>query len=107
MKITTKTGLLIILIPILLFALAVILPKLPNRPLSAPNNTCINQLRQIDGAKQQWAFENHKTNGAVAWNDIRRYLWHEKIPHCPKGGSYTLGKIEDWPTCTVEGHKIP
>ena len=28
-------------------------------------NTCINNLRQIDAAKQQWALENSKTDDAV------------------------------------------
>jgi hypothetical protein len=28
----------------------------------APKNTCINNLRQLDGAVQQWALEHHKAN---------------------------------------------
>jgi 4-amino-4-deoxy-L-arabinose transferase-like glycosyltransferase len=32
---------------------------------------CINTLRQIDGAKQQWALENHKTtNDVPLWPEI-------------------------------------
>lgn len=107
MKITTKTGLLILSVPVLLFAVGVIGSKLfSNYPESAPNNACINQLRLIDGAKRLWASENHRTNGPVAWNDILHYLSREKIPQCPKGGSYTLGGIGQLPTCTVEGHKL-
>jgi hypothetical protein len=34
-----------------LFLLGVIIPNLPDHPISAPNNTCIAQLRMIDGAK--------------------------------------------------------
>ncbi len=111
MKMTYKTGLLILSIPVVLAALAVTIPNLPDRPVSAPKNTCINQLHLIKAAKAVWASENHKTNGPVTWNDIFPYLWREprstNIPQCPKGGSYTLGSIGELPTCSVEGHKIP
>lgn len=111
MKITRKTVLMIGSIPVVLVALAVILPNLPDRPLSAPNNTCINQLRVIDGAKQQWASKEQKTNGPVTWNDILPYLWRDpkstEIPQCPKKGSYTLGSIGELPSCSIPGHKLP
>jgi len=111
MKITPKSALLTLSIPVVLIGLAVIIPNLANRPLSAPNNTCIMQLRQMDAAKQQWASVNHKTSDLVTWNDILPYLWRDpkssNIPQCPKGGSYTLGSIGELPACSVEGHKIP
>ncbi len=35
-------------------------------PVAVPAaNACINNLRQIDGAKQQWALENRKTVGSL------------------------------------------
>ncbi len=34
-------------------------------------NSCINNLRQLDAAKQQWALEHGAgTNAVPAWNDI-------------------------------------
>src|SRR5690242_3148234 len=59
-------------------------------------NICINNLRQIDGAKQQWALENGKTNGEiiVTETDIRPYLGrgsNASIPQCPSGGKYVVG----------------
>ncbi len=111
MKTTSKTAFLILSIAVVLIGLGVIIPTLADRPLAAPNNTCIMQLRQIDGAKQQWASVNHETSGPVIWSDILPYLWRDpkstNTPQCPKGGSYTLGSIGELPTCSVEGHRIP
>jgi hypothetical protein len=67
-------------------------------------NACINNLRQLDGAKQQWALENGKTNGVVTKNDITPYIKLDlkgNLPKCPSGGTYTIGKVGDTPTCSL------
>jgi len=74
---------------------------------TAPSQqSCINNLRQIDGASQQWALENHKmTSDVPAWSDIQPYL---KGPlSCPQGGTYILGRVQDLPKCSVAGHRLP
>lgn len=71
-----------------------------------PQNACINNLRQIDGAKQQWALENRKPEGSMpAWADLSPYL-RNQIPVCPSGGTYTLNVLSAVPTCTQPGHAI-
>jgi general secretion pathway protein G len=102
-------------IGIALFVLAIIVPNFIREPVTSQQNACINNLRRIDAAKQQWALDNHKTNGAVSWNDILPYLTELQddggrkvgIPHCPSGGTYTLGNIGEPPRCSVEGHVLP
>ena len=38
-------------------------------------NPCVNNLRVLDGAKQQWALENRLNKGdPVAWDDIKPYI---------------------------------
>src|SRR5580692_2661931 len=73
----------------------------PRATFSTP--ACINNLHQIEAAKQKWALENGKTNGAaVTENDIMPYLkgWSQtNFPECPSGGKYTIGKIGENPTC--------
>jgi DNA repair exonuclease SbcCD ATPase subunit len=70
-------------------------------------NACINNLRQIDGAKQQWALENRKTITDVpAEKDVAPYL-KNAIPKCPGGGAYTLGAAGVAPTCSIPGHALP
>jgi outer membrane lipoprotein-sorting protein len=70
-------------------------------------NTCINNLRQIDAAKNQWALEKGKKNGdACAETDIKPYLAGGKLPTCPAGGKYTIGKAGETPTCSIAGHTL-
>lgn len=70
-------------------------------------NTCINNLRQIDGARQQWALEHRKTAEAIPTaQDIVPYLKDGVIPACPAGGKYTLNAVNTAPTCSVAGHAL-
>jgi len=77
-------------------------------PLSAESgNSCINNLRQLDGAKQQWALENRKPENATpSTQDILPYLRNE-FPKCPSGGAYTLNAVQAHPTCSAQGHALP
>jgi hypothetical protein len=72
----------------------------------SPSNACINNLRQIDAAACEFALEKHLTNGdAINFpNDLTPYIKLNsagKIPGCPQGGSYSLTKVGDYPTCTL------
>jgi hypothetical protein len=71
-------------------------------------NSCLNNLRQIDGSKQQWAMDYSKTtNDLVAWDDIRPYLSKRgALPVCPGGGIYTLGRTDRPATCSIAEHQI-
>ena len=79
------------------------------RARTAPaSNSCINILRQIDGATQQWAMEKHMTtNDIPSWEDVRFYLKDPQVPACPQGGTYTLGRLDTPPRCSYPGHKLP
>lgn len=69
--------------------------------------TCINNLRLIDAAKQQWALENNKTADAVPTpQDIANYLPNHQFPQCPGGGRYTLNAVNIAPTCNIPGHAL-
>jgi hypothetical protein len=76
------------------------------------SNACINNLRQIDAAANQFALENHLTNGdAINFpKDITNYIKLNskgKIPGCPLGGIYMLKKIGDTPTCSLSNSVPP
>jgi hypothetical protein len=69
-------------------------------------NACINNLRQIDAAANQFALEHHLTNGdAINFpNDLTPYIKlnkYGKIPPCPAGGIYSVKKVGDTPTCSL------
>ena len=75
---------------------------------AAQLNACINNLRQIDAAKQQWALENDKTADAVpSAQDLLPYLSNLVFPVCPSGGTYTINAVGVPPTCSVPGHVLP
>jgi RNA polymerase sigma factor (sigma-70 family) len=78
---------------------------------TADRNACINNLRMIDSAKQQWALEFHKTaNDTPTMDDIKPYLGRGpegEIPVCPDGGVYIIGKVGEKPTCSIPGHVLP
>ncbi|MEI7535242.1 MAG: hypothetical protein WCK57_12820 [Verrucomicrobiae bacterium] len=70
-------------------------------------NNCINQLRQIDGAKQQWALEKNKTVDAVpSKRDLLPYLKGGVFPVCPDGGTYSINNVDAIPTCSAPGHVL-
>ena len=78
-------------------------------------NACVNNLRQIDDASQQWGLDNNQPAGAaVSFTDIQPYLKYSII--CPSAGSgatfattYTLTTISNKPACKVvpASHVLP
>ena len=94
----------------LLYAAAI--PNFIHRGYS-PANACINNLRQIDGAVQEFALEHGKTNGdAINYpEDIMSYMRvpsGENIPpKCPSGGTYHISKVGEFPTCSLGTNVTP
>ncbi|MEO6036586.1 MAG: hypothetical protein ABIQ35_15150 [Verrucomicrobiota bacterium] len=70
-------------------------------------DACINNLRQLDGAKQQWALENKQpANAFVVPEQIAVYLKGQAIPVCAAGGIYTLNAVNANATCSIPGHTL-
>lgn len=72
-------------------------------------DTCIINLRRIDGATAQWALEHHKNyTETPTWAEVAPYLTYLKEPiKCPQGGVYSLGNGVESPTCSIPGHRLP
>lgn len=76
------------------------------RTMSA-GNACINNLRQIEAAKEQWALATKKAQGdAVVESEIVEYIKGGKLPRCPQGGTYTVNVIGKNVECSVPGHGL-
>jgi len=75
---------------------------------NARKNICIENLTQIESAKQQWGLETGKTEGDVPFESdligIASYIRH--TPVCPGGGTYDFKPIGTSATCTVAGHAL-
>jgi len=92
---------------------AIAIPNFIRARTTSQKNACINNLRQIDGAIQQWALENKKDSAAtVGFTDVSPYLKNAVI--CPSGGtafsdSYTISDVQTKPVCKkVAGtHLLP
>jgi prepilin-type N-terminal cleavage/methylation domain-containing protein len=86
---------------------AIAIPNFVRARTTSQMNACINNLRQIDGAAQQWALETKQaTNAVPAFSDISGYLKAQVV--CPAGGnaasfatSYTLQAINLKPLCKI------
>src|SRR5436305_8629914 len=68
---------------------AIAIPNFVKARQTAQKNACIQNLRQIDGAKEQWALENKKSSGTtVVESEVNSYI-KGGAPKCPGGGAYT------------------
>jgi hypothetical protein len=96
-----------VLVPIGLLS-AVAIPNFTKAREASQRNACINNLRMIAGAKQQWALENNKTEADTPMRaDLLSYLKNSEFPTCPAGGKYTMNAIGTPPECSVAGHQLP
>ena len=92
---------------------AIAIPNFVRARTQSQKNACINNLRQIDGAKQQWALETGaQTSAAVTTSAISPYLGRQTagaFPTCPSTGTYTPNAIGTDPTCSniALDHKLP
>jgi hypothetical protein len=70
--------------------------------------TCINNLRLIDDAKQDWALDNNAASNAVPTAQVLQlYLKNGVFPVCPSGGTYSINAVDEVPTCSIPGHNLP
>jgi hypothetical protein len=71
------------------------------------DDSCIPNMKQIDGAVQQWALE-HKIPGNAAYSlsnpELLGYLKGSVLPVCPLGGRYLAGRTLSADVyCTAHG----
>jgi len=85
---------------------AIAIPNFVKARATSQQNACINNLRQIDAAAQQFALEAHKKTGdAITYpDDLTPYIKlnaSSSIPPCPAGGTYSLSTVGNAPTCDL------
>jgi prepilin-type N-terminal cleavage/methylation domain-containing protein len=91
---------------------AIAIPNFVRARTTSQTNACINNLRQIDGAVQQYALENKLNSGSTyTLSAIKPYIkltTAGNLPACPAGGTYSPGStVTNPPTCDVTGHALP
>jgi prepilin-type N-terminal cleavage/methylation domain-containing protein len=87
---------------------AIAIPNFVKARTVSQKNACIENLRQIFGAKHTWAFENKKPASAVPGDDdiFGATLYINGKPSCPASGDYTLAAVDQKPTCNIAGHTL-
>jgi prepilin-type N-terminal cleavage/methylation domain-containing protein len=84
---------------------AISVPNFLKSRSTSQRTTCINNLRQVSAAIQQWALEAKKdVNSVVTANDVLPYMKASVI--CPAGGtsftdSYNVTTVAEDPTCKL------
>ena len=91
---------------------AIAIPNFVRARTTSQTNACINNLRQMDGAVQQYALENKLASTATyTLSAIKPYIKLTSagaLPACPAGGTYSPGaSVTNPPTCSVTGHALP
>ena len=95
---------------------AIAIPNFVKARETAQKNACINNLRQVDSAKEQWAIENNKTSADTPTAaNLDAYLkgGTTKV-YCPQdstkafSASYTINAIGTNPACQKDAtnHKL-
>jgi len=85
---------------------AIAIPNFVKARATSQMNACINNLRQIDAAANEFALEKgKKTDDAIAMGtDLTPYIKlnsASSIPPCPAGGDYSLVLVGKNPVCTL------
>jgi prepilin-type N-terminal cleavage/methylation domain-containing protein len=93
---------------------AIAIPNFVKARATSQANACINNMRQIDGAIQQWALEKgKKSSDTVTYpTDLTPYIKLNSagsIPPCPASGTYSVTTVGATPsvTCSLSATVTP
>src|SRR2546423_15513357 len=84
---------------------AIAIPNFVRARTTSQQNACINNLRQLDGAAQQYALENKlKSSDTYTLANLQPYIKLTSagaLPACPAGGTSAAGaSVTATPNCT-------
>lgn len=82
---------------------AIAIPSFVNARTKSQTNACINNLRQISGAKDQYALDHNNATPGLS-DLVSTYV--TKDPVCPAGGTYLPNALGADASCGVAGHTI-
>ena len=91
---------------------AIAIPNFVKARATSQANACINNLRQIDAAAQEFALEKGKKTGEPITypDDLTPYIklnGNNKVPPCPAAGTYTCNTVGNNPTCSLSTTVTP
>jgi prepilin-type N-terminal cleavage/methylation domain-containing protein len=91
---------------------AIAIPNFVNASVKAKRTACVQNLKQIEGAKQQWSLESRAGQNATPTPaQIQPYLGRGSagtLPTCPADSantfatSYSINDVQSAPTCLIQ-----
>jgi prepilin-type N-terminal cleavage/methylation domain-containing protein len=117
---STKRGFtlieIMIVVAIIGLLAAIAIPNFVHARATSQQNACINNLRQIDGAKQEWALEFKAAATATPGSsDIQPYMGRGSggsLPVCPLDSqnkfttSYSIQNLSTAPICNIATNHV-
>jgi len=87
---------------------AIAIPNFVKARSLSQQNACVENMRQIFGAKATWALEQKKnlTDTPNASDLFGATAYIRETPTCPGGGSYLLQPVDTKPTCNIPTHSL-
>jgi len=92
---------LMVVVAIIAILAAIAIPNFISSRQISYKNTCIANLKQIEGALALYALDLNGTASAVG-DLVPTYL--NSVPSCPADGTYDVSGPR--PTCSVSGHEL-
>src|SRR5271167_2864274 len=91
---------------------AIAIPNFVKARATSQANACINNLRQIDAAANEWALEMKATTGqGISFpGDLTPYIKlnsSSSIPGCPASGTYSDASVGAIPACSLGSNVTP
>jgi prepilin-type N-terminal cleavage/methylation domain-containing protein len=87
---------------------AIAIPSFMKARTTSQQKACINNLRQIEAGKEQWALEAKVPQGTAAnKTEVDKYM--KAVPSCPAGGTYNYMSVGTDATCDITNpllHKL-
>ncbi len=102
---------LMIVVAIIGLLAAIAIPNFVRARVTSQQNACIENLRQLDAAKQDWAVDTRQMGNVTPTSrQIRPYIGHGQradMPSCPASAvtnftiNYSLNDLMTPPTCNI------
>jgi hypothetical protein len=92
----------------LVIIIAVAVPFVLKAKTATQTAMCVQNLRTIDFAKEQWSQENQKQPTDVPKAEEINPLMDKPVDSlvCPLGGKYSINAVGEKATCSIPGHKL-
>jgi prepilin-type N-terminal cleavage/methylation domain-containing protein len=88
----------LIVVAIIGMLAAIAIPNYVRARADSQQSACVNNLRQIDGAINEWALETGQSSGATVASvaTVSAYIKlnsNGSVPSCPANGTYTTSTV--------------